>query len=111
MIAPIVGQLALAGAGEIATAIEHVPGGRRIEAAEDVQQGRFAAAGRAEQHHQFAAVQIEVDAAQRLHLDLAHGVDLGDVVDVEDDVGAWIRMGVRMAVIGVGFGHGCARSP
>jgi hypothetical protein len=38
-----------------------------VEAAEDVEQRRFAAAGGAEQHDELAVEELEIDAAQRLH--------------------------------------------
>gem|GEM_PF-6876721 len=76
-------QVALAGCGEVVVEVEDLAGGRRVEAAEDVEQRRLAAARGAEQHHQFARVQLEVDAAQRRHLDLAHPVDLGQAARLE----------------------------
>ena len=52
------------------------PGGRRVEAAEDVEQRGFAAARRAEQHDQFAVVEIEVHAIERANLRLPAWINL-----------------------------------
>jgi len=60
--------------------------GGRVQPAQDVQQRRLAAARWAEHHHELAAAQLQVDAAQRLHLDIAHGVDLGQPLGAEDDL-------------------------
>ena len=61
-----------------------MPAGRHVEPAEDVEQRRLAAARRPEQHDELAAVEIQVDRAQRVHLDLAHAVDLLDPTGLED---------------------------
>src|SRR5690606_1999315 len=61
-----------------------------------------AAARGAEQHHQFAAVEREVDAAQRLHLDLAHVVDLGETAGDEDGAGLFGRHGSIMPRVPTG---------
>ncbi len=56
---------------------------RRVETAEDVEQGGLAAARRAEQHDHFAGPQFEVHAAQRVHFDFARAVDLAEVARAE----------------------------
>ena len=74
MLAPIAGQLGLAGVDEIVVAPHRLARSRRIEAAEDVEQRRLAGAGRSQQHDEFAFVDVEVEVAQRMHGDLAHDV-------------------------------------
>jgi len=61
--------------------------GRDVESAEDVEQRRLAAPRWTEQHHELAAVEIEVDLAQRVHFDLADAVHLGDATRAEYDLG------------------------
>ncbi len=77
-------ERALVGRGEIVIAI--ADGSRRghIEAAENVQQRRFSAAGRPEDDDELRLKQVEVDAAQSVHLDFAHVVDLRQAACFED---------------------------
>jgi hypothetical protein len=60
------------------------PAGRHVEPAEDVEQRRFAAAGRPEQHHQLSVEEREIHARERAHHDLAHHVGLGQALRDED---------------------------
>src|SRR3989304_2961715 len=82
--APVAGELGLAGAREIALDKAHLAGGRRVQPAEDVEQRRLAASRGAEQHDELAGPDLEVHAAQRVHLGLAHAVDLGQGARRED---------------------------
>src|SRR4029079_1625924 len=50
---------------------------RRVEAAKNVEQRRLAAAGGSEQDDELAGRQRQIDAAERMHLDVAAAVDLG----------------------------------
>ena len=68
-------------------AIAHTAGAGHIEAAEDVQQRRLAAARRPQQHHEFTGVQIQINAAQGMDLDFAGAVDLGQTPGTEDGFG------------------------
>jgi hypothetical protein len=95
MVAAKLREFRFVGAGEFMVEVAHLPAAWRIESAQNIEQGRFAAAGRAEQHHQLAAKEIEVDATQRLHRDFTHVVSLGEAACDED------RMG------GGGRSHGC----
>jgi hypothetical protein len=47
---------------------------------------RLAAARRAEQHHELALAQREVDPTQGDHVDLAHAVDFPEVARLDDRV-------------------------
>ena len=67
------------GAREVVVAEATRPLVGDVETAEDVEQRGLAAAGGAEQHHELAGEEIEDDAAQRDHLDVAHTVDLREV--------------------------------
>ena len=60
---------------------------RRIEPAQDVEQRRLAAARGPEQDDELAGADVEVDAAQRVHLGLAHAVRLGKGARGEDHRG------------------------
>ena len=79
----VAGQLPFRGLHQVVIEVVDGTAGGRIQSAQDVQQGRFTAARRAEQHHQFAVVQIQVHPAQSLDLDLAHLVDLGQPCGVK----------------------------
>jgi hypothetical protein len=48
----------------------NIAGSRRVEPAENVEQGRFAATRRPEQHDQLALVERRIGARQRAHLDI-----------------------------------------
>ena len=83
MLAPIARQFGIAGADELVLAPRAWPSGR-VEPAENVEQRRLAGARRPEQHDEFALIDVEVDVAQRMHRDLAHGIDLAQPARDED---------------------------
>lgn len=58
--------------------------GRGIQAAEDVEQGGFPGTRRAEQHHELAPADVEVEVAQRMHRDFAAAVALAQAARDED---------------------------
>ena len=72
-------------------AVENGAAGRHVEPAQDIEQRALAAARRAEQHDELAGVQIQVDAPQGVHVDLAHVVDLRQVAGGKNDVRHSIR--------------------
>ncbi len=57
---------------------------RLVQAAEQVQQARLAAAGRARHHHELALRHLDVDAAQRLDDDVAEAIPLAQVAGLEE---------------------------
>src|SRR5437870_5460446 len=59
-------------------------GGRGVEAADQIHQGRFAGARRSDDGHHLAAVNFEIDPFQRLDLDLAGVVGLANVAHADD---------------------------
>ena len=59
-------------------------GGRAVEASQDVHQRRLAGAGRSHDGHELAGLDVEVDAGERAHFHLAHLVDLGQIVNLDD---------------------------
>ena len=52
---------------------------RHVEPADDVEQRRLAGARRPEQDDELPLVQRQAHLSQRVHLDLAHAIDLGEV--------------------------------
>src|SRR5690606_28165486 len=73
-----VGELVLAQPVD-ALAVQHVgAGGRPVQAADDVHHRGLAGAGRAHDRDHLARLDEQVHAAQRVHLVLAHAVDLGE---------------------------------
>jgi hypothetical protein len=63
-------------------AAQHVrPGRRPIEAAEDVHERRFAGARRADDRHEFAALDVERETAERVHGHVADPVVLRQIAD------------------------------
>ena len=84
VLAAVARQGGVVGGGQVVVAVADGAAGGHVQAAEDVEQRRFAAAGRPEQDDELALVQVEVDAAQGVDLDLAHAVDLGDPAGLED---------------------------
>jgi hypothetical protein len=63
---------------QILIAARELPRRRDIQPAQDVEQRRLAAAGRAEQDDQLAAMELEVHAAKRAHQDVAHAIRLDE---------------------------------
>src|SRR5262249_52933697 len=64
-------------------------GARAVEAAEDVHEGRLAAAARAHYGQEVAAVDFDADASERVDARFAEDVELVDVLDADD--GAFCR--------------------
>ena len=87
MLAPKARDFRLRRAGEQVVEVADLAAGGHVETAQDVEQRRFAAAGRPEQHVQLAAVELEVDAAQRLNFHLADPIGLGETPGAENRCG------------------------
>ena len=79
-----VGQLVAIESGDVG-AVEQVTAARRaVEAAEHVHQGRFARAARAHDGDELAALDLQRNAAHRMHIHLAGAVGLVDVLQLDD---------------------------
>ena len=78
------GQLVAREPGDIPAVEQVVAAGRPVEAAEDVHERRLAGPGRSGDRDELAGLDGEAHAPERTHLDVAHGVDLGDVLDRDD---------------------------
>jgi hypothetical protein len=87
VIAPVSGEQGIVVFHQIAAAVIDAPRGGNIEAAQNVQQRRFAAAGGAQQHDELAFIQVEIDAAERVDVDLTHVIGLRDASCLIDRVG------------------------
>ena len=85
LLVPDLGQLVAIHRGNVFAVKLVMPGAGRIEAAQHVHEGRFAAAARAHDGEIFVAMNLQRHAAQRVHGLLAHHVVLRDVLDVDDD--------------------------
>src|SRR5437762_10249571 len=59
-------------------------GGRGCQATDDVEQRRLAGAGGSDDRNELAALDHQVDSAQRLDIDLAHPIDLAQTADEND---------------------------
>jgi hypothetical protein len=68
------------GQREVLAGILDVARRRHVETSEDIEKRRLSAARSAEQRDELAVPELEVDAAQRDDVDLAHAVDLPKVV-------------------------------
>ena len=62
-------------------------GARRFEACDQTQQGRLAAAGRAEQRDEFAGLDGDADLAEHRQLDTVNVEGVADLLDVERGTG------------------------
>ena len=81
------GELGLRQARDI-DAVEQIAAGRwTVEAAEDRHQGRFAGARRAHDGHELAALDGEIDAAERVNIDVADVIGPRHAFDRDDRVG------------------------
>src|SRR5690606_5686509 len=83
-LAPVLGQLAIARAGELAIEIAHLARCRGVEPAEDVEKRRLAASRRPKENGELAAVEVEIDAAERVDLHLSEVVDLRHAPSAKD---------------------------
>jgi len=83
VLAPEPRQRLVVGRGEVVVQIQQLPARGRVEAAEDVQQGRLAAARCAEQDDELAGGEIQIHLAQGVHFDLAHLVHLAHAAYAE----------------------------
>ena len=55
-----------------------------IQSAQDIEQGGFTAARRAQQHHYLTLVEFQIDAPQRMDLDLSHLINFNQINGLED---------------------------
>src|ERR1051325_8304466 len=63
--------------------VMHGAGGRHIQTPKDIEQRTLAAARGTKQHNELTSEKFEVHAAQRVHLDLAHVIDLRNAARLE----------------------------
>jgi hypothetical protein len=97
VVAPVARQHRLLGVREIVVAPIRLARRRHVEAAQNVEERRLAAAGRPEQDDELAFADLEVDVAQRVHLDFAHPVDLAEAARDEDRRAGTIARAARLA--------------
>lgn len=109
VLAPEARQLGLARPAEIVIEERRAAAGRRVEAAEQVEQRRLAAARRSQQDDELAAVDVEIDAAQRVHVDLADAVRLRQPARDQDPL-ANVRGCAHAAVYSVASWQTSARA-
>jgi hypothetical protein len=88
-------------AGQLVVEIMNLAGGRYVQASQNVEQSRFSAAGRPQHHHEFPGIEVQIDAAERMDLYVAHLIHFCDAVDVEDrvfagQIGAGGQLGCRV---------------
>ena len=83
MLAPVARQFGVVGADKVMVAPACLATGRRIEPAEDVEQRRLARTGRPEQHDEFAFIDVEIDVPERVDLDFAHDIGLGQIAGLK----------------------------
>jgi hypothetical protein len=76
MFAPVGGQVAITAGCQILIPKEDRASRCAIETAHDVEQGRLATSGGAEQHNEFALGQYEINTAQCMDGPMAFSVDL-----------------------------------
>ena len=76
VLPPVLGQLPFTGADQIVVAEPCLTAGRRVQAAEDVEKGRLAATGRAEQDDELTLVDLQVHRPERDDVDFTHVIDL-----------------------------------
>src|SRR5690606_25846274 len=84
MLATIARELGFARLAQLAAGEAHRAARGHVEPPEDVEQRGLAAAGGAEQHDELAALDVEIHVAQRVHLDFAGHVGLGEAARLED---------------------------
>ena len=78
ILAPVLGQLAVGGMGIVLPVDQQRPIRQVVHAADDVDQGRLAAAGLAEDNKKLAFVDVQVDALEDGDLAVAAGILLRD---------------------------------
>ena len=81
--APVLGQRRFASRAQVLLAEHDLTGAGGIEPAQDVEQGRLAAAGGAQQHDEFAAGNVQVDFVQGAHGNVAAAVGLAQAPDAK----------------------------
>ena len=80
LVAPV-GELRFVELGYVHALHETFAAGRSVHAGDDVEQGRFAGAGRPHERKKFARGDVQRDAVKRCHLNFALGVNLGQRTD------------------------------
>src|SRR5690606_7588423 len=90
VVAPVVGERRVRGSAQLGALVEERAGARNVEAADDVEQRRLAAARSAQQNQELTLLQGEVDSAQCVHVDFAHAINLTEPSGTRDLV-AWFH--------------------
>src|SRR5690606_25203114 len=80
---PVHGEFGGGRLGDVLVLEPDLAGGGEVEPAEDVEQGGLAAARGAENDDQLALRQVQIHAAQRVHLGRATAVDLREPARAE----------------------------
>ena len=83
LLGPVVGELGVVQARERATGHAHLAGRRLVQPGGQVEQGRLSRAGRAENCHELAVLDSEIEPAQGDDVRVARAKDLEDVVQLE----------------------------
>jgi hypothetical protein len=89
MVAPVARQRPVAQTRQFQIAKPDAPGRNVIKPAQDIEKRGFARTRGAEQHRKLAGIQFQIDASQRMHLDPAGVIDLGQALGAKDDL--WVR--------------------
>jgi hypothetical protein len=84
LLVPDGGELVLRHLRDVLPVEEVLARRRPVEAAGDVHERRLAGTRRPGDRQELAALDVEVHAAQRLHLDLADDVPLDEILDRDD---------------------------
>jgi len=106
-LAPVAGEGSVVVRGQIVIEVVDGSGRGHVEATEDVEQRRLSAAGGAQQNHELACEQIQINATQRVHVDFAHVIHLRDPPRLEDRFARLIA-GARHGWYGRCASHGAA---
>ncbi len=83
LVAAQAGELGLGVLGHVLAEEVVASGGGPIEQAQDVEQGRLAASGRAHDGHELAGRDLHGDAVERAGLHLGGAVGLGDLFELQ----------------------------
>ncbi len=84
VLAPVASELFVTGAVQFMISKMCAAGRGPVQPAENVQQGGFAAARRAQQHDELAGINIEIDVLQRTHLGITSDIALAECACLED---------------------------
>ena len=86
MLAPEARQPSVSGMRQVFAVVPDMTAAGHVQPAQNIEQGRFPTARRPKQNNELPCAQLQIDASQGVHLDIAHAVNLRQALRPKDRI-------------------------